>query len=393
MRKTIILLLAAAILGAAPQTPPEEPELSARCAVLMGPEGQILYERNAHERCLIASTTKLMTALVAWEHSDPEDAVEVPAACCGIEGSSLYLTPGQQCTVGELMTGMLLASGNDAAAALARHCAGSEESFAAWMNEKARALGMSDSHFCNPHGLNAENHYGSAADLARLMAACMEVPELAEILRKSSATVCGQALANHNKLLWRCPGCLGGKTGYTQAAGRCLVSCCEREGTRLYCVTLNAPDDWNDQIALYDWGFARYETRSVTETLRYRVPLINGESDCIELRADPLLLFLPRDAALSLQVELPRFVFAPVREGECCGRVRVLREGAELGCAALRFARSDGAAANSGRENHDPETAENHRGVRPDGPAESGGGHRLRPSLRQRPDCPAGRQR
>ena len=240
----------------------------------------------------------------------------------------------------ELLTGLLLASGNDAAQALALHCAGSEERFAAWMNEKAAALGMADSHFVNPHGLDDEEHYGSAADLALLMAACMERPELCAILRRGGAEIHGQYYVNHNKLLWRCPGCLGGKTGYTQAAGRCLVSCCEREGTRLYCVTLSAPEDWNDHMALYDWGFARYVSADVTAQLRYTLPLFGAEEKEIRLQADPLTLTLPKDTELKLQVELPPFVLAPVRAGEIGGCVHVFRDGVELGSVPLRFTES-----------------------------------------------------
>ena len=342
MRKGwIALLCAALVVCAAPTANAEEDlTLSARCAVLTGPDGQILYERAAHERCPIASTTKLMTALVALDHCDLREEVAIDAAACGIEGSSLYLQPGERYTAEELLTGLLLVSGNDAAEALALHCAGSEARFVAWMNEKAGALGMQDSHFMNPHGLSDPEHYGSAADLTVLLRACLERPELAGILGKSSATVEEQCIANHNKLLWRCPGCLGGKTGYTLAAGRCLVSCCERDGTRLYCATLSAPDDWNDQLALYEWGFARFATRNVTENLRFSVPVISGSQRDVSLRADPLWLFLPLDAELRIETELPRFVFPPAREGETGGLVTVLRDGEILGSAALRFAES-----------------------------------------------------
>ena len=341
MRKILILLAAALLLnGQSLPTETPAPELSADCAVLMTADGQILYEKNAHRRSLIASTTKLMTALVAAEHCSPDETVEIPPTCCEIEGSSMYLTAGETYTVEELLTGLLLASGNDAAQALALHCAGSEERFAAWMNEKAAALGMADSHFTNPHGLDDEEHYGSAADLALLMAACMERPELCAILRRGGAEIHGQYYVNHNKLLWRCPGCLGGKTGYTRAAGRCLVSCCERDGARMYCVTLSAPDDWNDHMALYDWGYSRYVCANVTGALRYSLPLPGAGEGQIRLTADPLPLFLPKSAELQLQTELPPFVLPPVRAGETAGRVRVFWNGEELGSAALRFTES-----------------------------------------------------
>ena len=337
MRKAILLLLAALLLN--PASPPgnEPPTVSAECAVLAGEKGELLLAKNADARCLIASTTKLMTALVALEHSELADEVTIPAECCGIEGSSMYLQAGEKYTVQELLTGLLLASGNDAALALALHCGGSEGQFVAWMNEKAAALGMENSHFANPHGLDDPEHCGTAADLAMLMAACLREPALAAILKQDHASIHEQYYVNHNKLLNSCPGCLGGKTGYTQAAGRCLVSACERDGTRLICVTLNAPDDWNDHKSLYDWGFGHYVSRDVCKTLSYRLPVYGGEMREIELRAEPLELLLPKDAELRLSVELPGYVLAPVRAGEIGGRVTVLRNGQVLGASALRF--------------------------------------------------------
>ena len=338
MRKAILLLLAALLLNPSAAKGKEPPALSAECAVLTGENGEMLLAKNADARRLIASTTKLMTALVALEHSKLADEVEIPAACCGIEGSSMYLQAGEKYTVQELLTGLLLASGNDAAQALALHCGGDTARFVAWMNEKAAALGMENSHFANPHGLDDPEHYGTAADLAKLMAACLREPALLAILKQDHAAIREQYYGNHNKLLGSCPGCLGGKTGYTQAAGRCLVSACERDGTRLICVSLNAPDDWNDHKRLYDWGFAHYVSRDVCKTLSYRLPVYGGDRREIELRAEPLELLLPKDAALQLSVELPGYVLAPVRKGEIGGRVTVLRNGRVLGNSALRFA-------------------------------------------------------
>ena len=340
MRKTMILLVAILIMTEQPvYSQPDTPVISAERAVLMGPGGQILYGKMEHERCLIASTTKLMTALVVLEHALPEECVEIPAECCGIEGSSMYLQAGESYTIQELLEGLLLASGNDAAEALAVYCAGDADAFAGWMNEKAEELGMTDSHFVNPHGLDADGQYSSAADLAKLMGTVLNQNDLISIIGKRFTSCRGQSYVNHNKLLWSCPGCLGGKTGYTQAAGRCLVSCCEREGTRLICVTLSAPDDWNDQKALYDWGFQHYETRNVTAGLRYSLPVYGGERGEAELEAEALELFLPRDAEPEFRAELPRFVLAPVQEGERAGTVTALLDGQELGSAALRFTR------------------------------------------------------
>ena len=318
----------------APETPPA---VGARAAVLLGPEGQAIWERDAHARLPIASCTKLMTALVVAESCDLSEEVRIPADCCGIEGSSMELRPGERCSVGELLYGLLLVSGNDAAQALACHCAGSAEAFSRRMNDKARELGLTDSCFVTPHGLPAEGQYGSAADLGRLMLRCMEVPELSEILGTCQIQIRDRALRNHLRLLWTLPGCLGGKTGYTRASGRCLVSCCEREGTRLVCVTLDDADDWNDHAALYDWGFARYARRDLTGELRWTLPVIGGDVAETEARADVLERFLPRDAELRFEAELPPFLFAPARAGEVCGRVRALRGGEELGSVPIRL--------------------------------------------------------
>lgn len=319
------------------------PRISAERGVLMDADsGALLWTRQPDARGLIASTTKIMTGWLVCQAGELDRVVTVPAEAVGVEGSSLYLKEGESLTREELLLGTMLQSGNDAALALAIHCAGDEARFAAWMNEKAAALGMENSRFANPHGLDAGEHYGSAADLGLLMLACMERPELVRILGTPSVQIHGESYVNHNKLLWRCPGCLGGKTGYTLAAGRCLVSCCQREETRLVCVTLSDPADWDDHCALYDWGFARWVQRNVTGNLRYTLPIYGGEAPLAELAADPLPLFLPKDAVLGLRLELPPFALAPVRAGETCGRVTLLRDGEVLGSAALRFCQSVG---------------------------------------------------
>ena len=182
IRKWISAALAAILLLGFPAAEAEEqPAVSAKSAVLMGRDGQILYAKDADTRRLIASTTKLMTALVVLEHADLDEPVTIRPDWCWMEGSSMYLEPGQVWTVRELMLGMLLASGNDAAMALACHTAGSEAAFVAMMNAKARSLGLSNSHFTNPHGLNDAEHYSTAADLGRLMTQCMENPDFVSL--------------------------------------------------------------------------------------------------------------------------------------------------------------------------------------------------------------------
>ncbi len=330
MRKAIILFLAALLLNPSAAKGKEPPALSAECAVLAGMNGEILLEKNADARRLIASTTKLMTALVALEHSKLADEVEIPAACCGIEGSSMYLRAGETYTVRELLTGLLLASGNDAALALALHCGGSEDRFVTWMNEKAAALGMENSHFANPHGLDAEEHFSTALDMARLAAACLKNRELALIASTAAAELPGSALKNHNKLLKSCEGCIGLKTGYTSKAGRTLVSACERAGTTLVCVTLSDGEDWVDHEALYDWGFTR--VRAVTAAGPggpvYELPLLSGLSETVTVvPGAELRLLLEAGEELLLEPRLPRFVYAPVEKGQRLGSLAVLVNG------------------------------------------------------------------
>ena len=316
-----------------------DPEISAASAVVMYADGSCVWEKNADERRLFASTTKLMTALVAIELSEPDQPIEVAAECCGIEGSSMYLTPGQILTADELIAGLLLCSGNDAAEALAIGLCGSEAAFVAKMNERAAELGLRDSAFTNPHGLDAEGHYSTARDLAKLMLACMDCDRFARLCALPSLRVGDQYYVNHNKLLSRCEGCLGGKTGYTRAAGRCLVSCCERDHTRFVCVTLDAPDDWNDHMRLYDAAFAAWTNAlAVSTEERFRIPVAGGaEEYAYAAPEQELRIFLPRGEELDYVRELPRFTYAPVREGECAGRIVVLRAGESAGEVRLVY--------------------------------------------------------
>ena len=253
------------------------PATSARAyALLDAKSGALLAAGSEHTRLGMASTTKIMTALVVLEHRKLSDPVTVNAAAVGTEGSSLYLRAGETLTVENLLTGLLLASANDAAAAFAYEIAGGIDAFAGLMNEKAAALGLADTHFVNPHGLSAEGHYTTAADLARLAAFALENDDFRRICATRSAVV-GSAdgssrfLRNHNRLLWQYPGAIGVKTGYTVACGRCLVSAAEREGNRFVAVTLDDRDDWRDHTKLLNYAFDTFTTFPVADaSFRFR---------------------------------------------------------------------------------------------------------------------------
>lgn len=323
----------------------EAPALSAASAVLMDADsGRILYAKNADESQLIASTTKLLTALTALESGHSlDEVVTVRPEWTGIEGSSLYLRAGEEITLEELLYGLLLRSGNDAAQAVAGYCAESVEAFVERMNETARRLGMTDSRFANPSGLDHPEHYSTARDMAVLARACLENEKLRTIVSTRSVTMGSRILTNHNKLLSQYEGCIGLKTGFTEKAGRTLVSAAERDGMTLICVTLNAPDDWRDHAALFDYGFARYGRRCLVG---------EGEPVCKMSVQGSLVPLREVQACRSLWAALaegeePEQVIvleeertSPLGKNECVGEVLYTLNGVELGRTDLIVAQT-----------------------------------------------------
>ena len=300
---------------------------AAKSAVLIDSEsGRVLFEHNKDEKLPMASTTKIMTAIIVIENCDLDDSVLITAESCNIEGSSMYLKAGEKYTVRQLLQGMMLVSGNDAAHALALHTAGSVEDFALLMNEKCKELGMHSTKFQNPHGLSAEEHFSTAEDMAKLMLYCMQNEEFSKLTALKSMQLGENNFVNHNKLLYTCPGCIGGKTGYTMSAGRCLVSACEREGGRFICVTLSAPNDWDDHISLYNWAYSQFVYRDISDKLSFRVPVVSGKTDGVALSAERVKVLLPKKAEFVIKAELPPFTFAPVKAGECGGNFRAYCE-------------------------------------------------------------------
>ena len=308
-------------------TPAKAMDVSAHSAILMDADtGQVLYEKNAREESLIASTTKIMTALVVLEQGTPEETVTVPQAAVGIEGSSMYLKAGEQLTVRQLIYGMMLSSGNDAAVALALHMDGSIEAFAQRMNEKARALGLRHTHFSNPNGLDSEENYSTAYDLALITRAALNTEGFSEIVSTKTIRCGAHDLVNHNKLLWQYEGALGVKTGYTKKAGRILVGAAEQKGRRLISVTINAPDDWRDHKAMLDHGFSQYRSRAILEEGQQvgTLTVMSGEADGVPVTVgEPFSAWLLPEETVSLSVRLPLFVYAPVQQGQEIGTLGV----------------------------------------------------------------------
>lgn len=310
-------------------------EVNAEAAVVMDADsGRLLYAQNPDKRLANASTTKIMTALLTLEQPDQDRYFTVDSDAIQVEGTTMGLQPGDSVTLHQLAAGMLLPSGNDAANAAAVEIAGSEEAFVRLMNQRAAELGLENTQYRNPSGLDAEGHYSSARDLATLAAHALENEDFADIVSKQEIRMAfgnppyNRSLYTTNKLLERYPYAIGVKTGYTDDAGLCLVTAAEKDGTRLIIVTLNGKDDVNTHMRLYEHFFpllARVDLSGFTEGLS--VPVTGGTRDSVAAvpAAKPEAALLEREYdELTREVELPQFVYAPVEAGQVLGEIRLL---------------------------------------------------------------------
>ena len=303
--------------------------ISAETAVLIdASDGEVLFARGAELRMQPASMTKIMTAIVVIESCALDAKITVKQSCVNIEGSSAYLMAGEVFTVEELLYSLLLQSANDAACALADFCGG-YDAFVIKMNEKAAELGLGNTHYANPHGLSAENHYSTAHDTAVLLCYCMKNP----VFRKISGTVDhviepdgsrrGRYFTNHNKLIYTVDGVCGGKTGYTTSSGRCLCSYYEKDGVSLCAVTMNAPRDWDDHAQLYEYGKSLYETVTLDTAGVYKLHVVGGVSDTAEctVEDDANLTVKKNGDEIRKVIYMRRFEYAPVYAGQQAGSV------------------------------------------------------------------------
>ena len=308
---------------------------SAAATILVDADsGRVLYEQNVDAKMLIASTTKIMTALVAIREGNLSDMVTVKREATLTEGSSMYLKEGEQLTLETLLYGLMLCSGNDAAVAIAEHVGGSQTDFVRLMNETARELGMTHTSFANPNGLDAETHYSTARDMAVLACAAMENETFARIVSTRTVTIGGRTMTNHNKLLSWSEGCIGLKTGYTKAAGRTLVSCMEKNGQRLVAVTLQDGNDWADHQALYEYGFAAYPARRLAvlgQPLR-RVSVKGGVQKAVALvAAESFSWPVAEGEKPETRLVLTDTLTAPLMAGTSVGQAVFTLDGAEIG--------------------------------------------------------------
>ncbi len=322
------------------------PSVSATSACIIECDsGDVIYEKNSNKTMPMASTTKIMTAIVAIENAPMKKIITVSSEAVGIEGSSIYLCENERLTTEELLYALMLESANDAACALAIEIGGSVEGFVDMMNDKASSLGLRNTHFTNPHGLGDTEHYSTAQDLATLMAYCMKNETFAKITSTKKFSLDGsddsysRLLVNHNRLLGTYEGITGGKTGYTKNAGRCLVTSCERNGVTLCAVTLNAPDDWNDHKSMYSYGFTLYK-RVVLETagqFEYTAPVCGGDKEIItaHTRENASAVMRINGCDLRRVVYMRRFYYPEIEDGDIIGYVNYFNGDLPIASSAI----------------------------------------------------------
>ncbi len=319
-------------------------KISARAAAVYEPETErFIYMKNPDERLGMASTTKIMTALIALETLDEDEMITANADCCGIDGSSLYLRPGETMNVIDLIYALLLQSANDAACVLAHRIAGGIEEFANLMNRKAEELGLKNTHFKNPHGLDDKDHYTTARDLSLLTAEAMKNERFLDItstkrqeIRVSDET---KIIVNHNKMLNRRKGCVGVKTGYTKKCGRCLVSSANDCDIQVIAVTLDAPDDWRDHEKLYELAYSMIERRTLCERgdFEYDIMILGGRSDTVKISAkEKVSVIVDKDTdEITPHIKLSQYYSAPIAKNEIMGTVIFTVDEKEIGRAYL----------------------------------------------------------
>lgn len=329
--------------------------LSAKSAVLYEPVTKsFLYSKNADQRLPMASTTKIMTALVALENFPCDKIVSIHEEAVGIEGSSLYLKANECFKMKDLITGLMLRSANDAAVAIAYAVSGGVEEFSSLMNQRASALGLNDTHFTNPHGLDSPDHYTTARELALIASEALKNDTFKEIVSTKKATLTNadgdvRLVTNHNKLLSMYEGAIGVKTGFTKKSGRSLVGASERDGLLFITVTINAPDDWNDHKKLFDYGYSTLSLKHLAkkDDLCYNVPVVNSDKEFITVtNTEAMDIILRTDETVpEMSISLPKYVAAPIKKGDIIGKAIFIQDGkkiAEVDLVALEDAYARG---------------------------------------------------
>ncbi len=319
-------------------------DISAECAVLITAQtGEVIFAKEEHKRHSMASTTKIMTSLLAVESGRLSDEITVTDSMLRVEGTSMGLLGGDSVSLRELVYGMLLPSGNDAAEVTALYLGETKEEFSAMMNARAKEIGMNDTSFVTPSGLDDENHYSTAYDMALLGREAVRNPEFLQICSSERATLTygnppyERTLKNHNRLLNSYDGALGIKTGFTKKSGRCLVSYAVRDGVGLIAVTLNDGNDWDDHQQMLDYGFSAVSVSELNADIPRSAAVAGGKSDSVKLAYEKILIENTADD-ITCKIFMPRFLYAPVKAGDVIGRADVYSDGELIESVSLTAA-------------------------------------------------------
>ena len=309
-------------------------DVSAKAAVVLcGDTGEVIFAKNENQKLPMASTTKIMTGLLLCEYGNFEREITVTAEMLRVEGSSMGLLAGDKVTLHDLLYGLMLASGNDSANVIAYTLGGSLDGFVKQMNSKAKELGLDNTHFATPSGLDDEKHYTTALELAKLTQFALENEEFAKAVACEKAVLnygnppYRRSLTNHNKLLKMYEGTIGVKTGFTKKSGRCLVSAAKQDGKYVIAVTLNDPNDWQDHKQMLDYGFSKIkQTKYTPQISGYTLPVINGDKDSVSVKIESFTVNSLDSMDITCDVYLPKFLYAPINKGETLGKA-VYRQG------------------------------------------------------------------
>ncbi len=331
---TVIFLVTMCCFSVGAESDDKTISVSAQSAFLLCVNNNsVVFEKNSDTRMSMASTTKIMTTLITLEHSQSDNKEVTFTKNMIAEGSSMYLKEGYKLRLSDLATGMMTVSGNDAANAAAISIAGSIENFSKMMNDKAKQIGMESTNFVTPSGLDDENHYSTARDMAYLMAYAMTNDNFADLTSKKNVKVdfispddMSITYGNHNKLLSLYDYCNGGKTGYTKKSGRCLVTSAEKDGVKLIAVTLNAPDDWNDHINMYNYGFSKLTAvNGVDKNYSIDADVVGGEKNTVKVKPVKSVDYVKSDSdtgEVTRKVIMDNFLYAPIEKGQVVGTVQ-----------------------------------------------------------------------
>lgn len=321
------------------------PSPSAESAVLIEYKtGRIIYSLNHELKRPMASTTKIMTALLAIEHGDLDSVVKVKDSAVGVEGSSIYLTKGEEILLKDLVYGLMLRSGNDAAVAIAEHISGSVDKFVDLMNKKARDIGAINTNFTNPHGLHDPNHFSTAYDMAIITREAMKLDFFKEVSKAKTWVAdreINQYFSNKNDVVWKYKGGDGVKIGYTKASGRCLVASATRDEMQLIAVVLNDGNWFNDCYNMLDYGFQNYKPALLLSRGQFlkRIEILDGDKNYLNIKYnDDLIIPLKEDEKEKTKIilNLPDSLSAPIYKGQKLGNVQVFLEGKLLYTTEVR---------------------------------------------------------